>query len=69
MDRALWSEIEEFLAAEGVDLDDLDLKGGGRARILRVTVDAEGDLGVDRIADLARGLSRLLDERDSVSGP
>jgi ribosome maturation factor RimP len=68
MNEALWDEIETFLAAEGVDLDDLDLKGGGKARILRVTVDAEGGLGVDRIADLSRGLSRLLDENDSVPG-
>jgi ribosome maturation factor RimP len=36
--------------------------------VVRVTVDAEGGLGVDRIAELARGISRLLDEHDPVAG-
>ncbi len=69
MNERLWNDVEAFLAAESVELDDLDLKGGGKARILKVTVDAEGDLGLDRITDLARGLSRLLDERELVDGP
>ena len=62
MSERLWNDVEAFLAAESVELDDLDLKGGGKARILKVTVDAEGDLGLGRITDLARGLSHLLDE-------
>ena len=69
MNERLWNDVEAFLAAESVELDDLDLKGGGKARILTVTVDAEGDLGVGRIADLARGISRLLDEKELVNGP
>ncbi len=69
MNERLWNDVEAFLAAESVELDDLDLKGGGKARILKVTVDAEGDLGVGRIADLARGISRLLDEKELVNGP
>ena len=69
MNQRLWDDVEAFLAAESVELDDLDLKGGGKARILKVTVDAEGDLGVGRIADLARGISRLLDEKELVNGP
>ena len=69
MNERLWDAVEAFLAAESVELDDLDLKGGGKARILKVTVDAEGDLGVGRIADMARGLSRLLDENELVNGP
>ena len=69
MSDRLWSEIEAFLAVEGVELDDLDLRGGGRGRILKVIVDAEGGLGLDRIADLARGLSRMLDEDDLITGP
>jgi len=69
MEQALRDEIEAYLGAEGVELDDLETRGGGRARMLRVTVDAEGGVGVDRISDLARGLSRLLDDRDDLSGP
>ncbi len=69
MSERLWNDVEAFLAAESVELDDLDLKGGGKARILKVTVDAEGDLGLGRITDLARGLSHLLDEKELVNGP
>jgi ribosome maturation factor RimP len=69
MNEALRNVVETFLAAEGVELDDLAMMGGGRARILKVVVDADGGLGLDRIADLSRGLSRLLDENDTVNGP
>jgi ribosome maturation factor RimP len=60
-------QIEAYLDAEGIELDDLALRGRGRGRILRVTVDADGGVDVDRVADLSRGLSRLVD--DEVDGP
>lgn len=69
MTDRLWDRLEPFLAAEGVELDDLDVRGQGPGRIVRVTVDAEGGLGVDRIAELSRGLSRVLDDDESLSGP
>jgi len=67
-DGRLWEVLEPFLVAEGVELDDVELLGRGAGRILRVTVDAEGGIGVDRIADLARGVSRLLDDEAAVDG-
>lgn len=63
----LWPGIEAYLEAEGIELDDLALRGRGRGRILRVTVDGEDGLDVDRIADLSRGLSRLVE--DAIDGP
>ena len=39
MNEALQSAVEAYLAAEDVELDDLSLKGGGKARILKVVVD------------------------------
>jgi len=57
--------VEPYLAAERLELDDLELSGRGRGRVLRVTVDGE-DLGVDRLADLSRGLSRLLDDEPTL---
>lgn len=68
-DGRLWEVLEPFLVAEGVELDDVELLGRGAGRILRVTVDAQGGIGVDRIADLARGMSRLLDEDALIDGP
>jgi ribosome maturation factor RimP len=53
--------VEPYLAAERLELDDLELSGHGRGRVLRVTVDGE-EIGVDRLAEVSRGLSRLLDD-------
>lgn len=57
--------VETYLAAERLELDDLELSGHGRGRVLRVTVDGD-DVGVDRLAELSRGLSRLLDDEPSL---
>lgn len=62
----LWEQIDPYLSAEGVELDDVEVLGSGQ--IVRVTVDAEDPLGVDTIADLSRGISRLLDENDPING-
>lgn len=64
----LWALLEPFLAREGLELEDVEILGGGRSRVLRVTIDAEGGIGLDRIADASRAISRLLDEEDPVSG-
>ena len=66
--RELWETIAAYLEAESLELDDLDVVGGGGGRIVRVTVDAPDGVGVDRIADTSRALSRLLDERDPIDG-
>lgn len=63
----LWSEVESYVAAERLELDDLEVLGEGPGRIVRVTLDGES-LGVDRIADLSRGLSRMLDDIDPFEG-
>lgn len=68
-DIRLWETLEPFLVAEGAELDDVELLGRGAGRIVRVTVDASGGIGVDRLADLSRGVSRLLDEEEVVDGP
>ncbi len=65
----LWGLIEPWLAAERVELDDLELVGSGNARTLRVVVDSEGGVDIDRIADLSRGISGLLDARSDLDGP
>lgn len=63
----LWAEIESYVAAERLELDDLEILGDGPAKIVRVTLDGQ-ELGVDRIADLSRGLSRMLDDIDPFDG-
>lgn len=61
----IWSVVEPYLAAERLELDDLQLTGRGRGRVLRVTVDGE-DVDLERLTDLSRGLSRLLDAEPAL---
>ncbi len=64
----LWQVIEPYVSAEGTELDDLEVRGEGPGTVVRVTVDGESAVGVDVIARLSRGLSRLLDEEDAIAG-
>lgn len=57
----IWGLVEPYLEAERLELDDLEISGRGRGRVLRVMVDGQG-VDIDRLAQLSRGLSRLLDD-------
>jgi ribosome maturation factor RimP len=61
----IWELIEPYLAAEHLVLDDIELTGLGGGRVLRVAVDGER-IDVDRLAELSRGISRLLDNETSL---
>ncbi len=61
--------IEPYLAEEGVELYDLELGGVGANLRLRVLVDAEGGIDVDRLASVSRLLKRLLDAQQAMPGP
>ncbi len=63
----LWGLIEPYLAAERLELDDLEITGLGRGRVLRVFVDGE-NVDVDRLADVSHGISRLLDAESDLEG-
>ncbi|MGH8924811.1 MAG: ribosome maturation factor RimP [Acidimicrobiia bacterium] len=71
--RAVWDAVEPYLAAERLELDDLELIGRGRARTLRVVIDSETEkVDLNRISEVSRGLSRLLDnleEGSDLAGP
>ena len=69
IEQQIWKVVEPYLAAEKLELDDLELVGRGRAMTLRVVVDGEGGLDLDRIAEVSRGLSRLLDSVSDLEGP
>ena len=66
--NGLWELIEGYLSAERLELYDLELGGQGRALRLRVVVEAEGGVDLDRITEASRGISRLLDDADVVPG-
>jgi ribosome maturation factor RimP len=62
----IWTVVEPYLAAERLELDDLELLGRGPGTVLRVVVDGEG-VDIDRLADVSRGLSRLLDNETALN--
>ncbi len=64
----LWQVVEPYVAAEGVELDDIEVTGNGTSGKVRITVDGDEPVGVGRIAQLSRGISRLLDENDPFTG-
>ena len=64
----LWAVVEPYVAAEGIELDDMEIVGKAPGVVVRVTLDADGGVGVDRLAEISRRLSRLLDEEDPVEG-
>lgn len=64
----LWAVIEPYVAAEGIELDDLEIVGKEPGVVVRVTLDTDNGVGVDKLAELSRRLSRLFDEEDPVAG-
>jgi ribosome maturation factor RimP len=62
----IWTVVEPYLAAERLELDDVELLGRGPGTVLRVVVDGEG-VNVDRLAEVSRGLSRLLDNETALN--
>ncbi len=66
--QRLWGVIEPYVAAEGIELDDIELQGGGGAQTVRIVVDSPEAIDVERIAELSRGISRLLDTEDLIDG-
>ena len=64
----LWGVVEPYVAAEGIELDDIEVLGAGGGTIVRITVDGDPPVDVDRVAELSRGISRLLDAEDPFAG-
>lgn len=64
----IWTLVEPFLAAEHLELDDLEVVGSGQGRILRVVVDGD-DLDIDRLATVSRSISRMLDNTEDLDDP
>jgi ribosome maturation factor RimP len=67
--RARVVEVVEPVAVEaGYDLEDLAVVRMGRRFVLRVTVDRDGGVPLDAVADLARMVSAALDAAEAARG-
>jgi ribosome maturation factor RimP len=50
------------LADLGVDLEDVEVSRAGRRHVVRVVVDCDGGVDLDRVAAVSQAVSSLLDE-------
>jgi ribosome maturation factor RimP len=64
----LRSIIEPVARSAGYDLEDLSVVRMGRRFVVRVTVDRDGGVGLDAVADLSRAISTALDDAEATSG-
>jgi ribosome maturation factor RimP len=62
--EALYDALSPILAASGLDLVDLEVRAG----LVRVTVDREGGIDLDALAQANRAVSAALDDLDPVPG-
>lgn len=60
--------IEPLARAAGYDLEDLSVVRMGRRHVVRVTVDRDGGVGLDAVAELSRDISHGLDDAESAAG-
>ncbi|WP_026875548.1 ribosome maturation factor RimP [Jiangella gansuensis] len=56
--------IEPVVESEGLDLEALDISQAGRRSRVRIVVDADGGVDLDRCAEASRLISRALDDSD-----
>ncbi len=60
--------IEPVAASDGYDLEELSVVRMGRRYVVRVTVDRDGGVGLDAVADLSRAISTALDDAEAAGG-
>src|SRR5438309_4053663 len=62
-------EITERVAASGgLEVVEVEFRGGGQSRMLRITIDKPGGVTHEDCANLSREVSAILDVEDAVPG-
>src|ERR671939_411030 len=62
-------EVAERVAASmGLELVDVDFRGGGKARMLRITIDKPEGVTHEDCANVSRDVGTILDVEDVVPG-
>ncbi|MFC4529630.1 ribosome maturation factor RimP [Sphaerisporangium dianthi] len=60
--------LEPVAAAEGLDLEDVTITPAGKRRLLRVIVDGDQGVSLDKVADISQMVSQALDDSDVMGG-
>ncbi|MBW5486871.1 ribosome maturation factor RimP [Streptomyces bambusae] len=58
--------LEPLVAAQGLDLEDIELSRAGKRRMLRIIVDSDEGVELDACAELSRVIGEKLDETDAM---
>jgi ribosome maturation factor RimP len=62
------SIVHRVAASSGLEVVEVDFRGGGKARMLRVFIDKPGGVTHDDCANLSREVGTILDVEDAVPG-
>ena len=60
--------VERVAGSLGVEVVEIDLRGGGKARMLRIFIDKPGGVTHEDCANLSREVSTIFDVEDAVPG-
>jgi len=66
---AVRAAAEPVLSSLGLELVDVEVVGAGRARTLRLTVDRDGGIDLDTLAEANRPVLEALDAVEALTGP
>ena len=67
--NAVRAAAEPVLSSLGLELVDIEVVGSGRARTLRLTVDRDGGIDLDTLAEANRPVLDALDAVEALTGP
>lgn len=60
--------VDRVAASSGLEVVDVDLRGGGKARMLRIFIDKPGGVTHDDCSNFSREVGTIFDVEDAVPG-
>lgn len=60
--------VERVAASSGLEVVEVELRGGGKARMLRIFIDKEGGVTHDDCSNFSREVGTIFDVEDAVPG-
>src|SRR5207249_670976 len=60
--------VERVASSQGLEVVDVEFRGGGRARMLRVYIDKPGGVTHEDCANVSNEVGTILDVEDAVPG-
>ena len=60
--------VERVAASSGLEVVEIELRGGGKSRMLRIFIDKPGGVTHEDCANLSREVGTILDVEDALPG-